>query len=102
MYMAPADIKEAIARVDIKRVYNVSEMRRDNLFPWLATSNPQIYVNAIVDDKFHENVLKTKVSGQGRGREYRIKGANIVNYLKAKIKSQNGVTKRNERGSSST
>ena len=84
-----ADIKEIIKRIDPKKVYNISEIRRDNLFPWISASNHISYIHAIFEDLTSDNLLKAKVSGSGRGREYRIKGKNIINYLTKKYHDTN-------------
>lgn len=80
------DIHRAVLKVEPTRVYNVSEMRRLDLFPWISNrSNTQSsYINAIFDDKVGENLLRVRVTGTGRGREYRIKGENIIKFLRAK------------------
>ena len=74
-----------IEKVDKNKIYTVSEMRRLDLFSWLSQKTQSTYINAIFDDRLGENLLKVKVTGKGRGRSYKIKGSNIINYLKSKI-----------------
>ena len=83
------EIDNAIKRVDPEKVYNVSEIMRDNVFPWIKAGNHLSYRNAIYEDLTGENLLKTKASGSGRGRDYKIKGANIIKYLKKKNHENN-------------
>lgn len=82
------EINKAIERVDADRVYNVTEMRRDNLFPWISESNHISYINAIFEDMGFENFLKAKVTGRGRGRDYRIRGKNIIKFLESQNEHQ--------------
>jgi len=79
-----ADTAETTKRVDPKKIYNVSEIRRENLFPWISANNHISYINAIYEDMTADNLLKVRASGSGRGREYQIKGINIITYLTKK------------------
>lgn len=98
------EINRAVQKVETGRVYNVSEMRRLDLFPWISNrSNTQSsYISAILDDKFGDNLLRVRITGSGRGREYRIKGENIIKYLRAKShgKKENAETEVGEKEAS--
>lgn len=83
------EITDAINRIDPNKVYNVSEMRRDNLFPWISNKTPSSYINAIHEDKADGNLMKSRITYSGRGRRYKIKGKNIINYLKSKTDNEN-------------
>jgi len=74
-------IEKAISRVDEQAVYNITEMRKGNFFPWISQSNNISYVNAVMDDFIAGKILKAKITGEGRGRDYKIKGTNIIKYL---------------------
>jgi hypothetical protein len=83
------ETNETIKRIDPKKVYNISEIRRDNLFPWIAVGNHISYVHAVFVDAMGERLLKAKITGSGRGREYKILGKNIINYLQNHDKNKN-------------
>lgn len=42
-------------------------------------------VAAIWHDKYSKNILKTTVTGNGKGVRYKIKGINLLAYLKTKV-----------------
>lgn len=73
-------IRDTVARVDTKREYNLSQMQRDALFPWLK--DRRTYREAIRNDILGPNVLQAKIIGEWRGRGYKITGKNIIKYLK--------------------
>lgn len=81
-----------VNKIEAKKIYNITEMRMLNIFPWISRKNQISYRNAVIEDFTGENLLKAKITGRGRGRDYKIKGINIINYLKNK--SQNGNNKR--------
>ena len=83
------DIENAIKRVDPKKDYNISEMRMDNLCPWISGKNQSSYISAVLEDAIGVNLLKVKASGTGRSRRYEIKGKNIINYLTKKYHDTN-------------
>ena len=78
------DLTDTITKVDEKKIYNITEIRRAELFPWISKSNHISYVNAIIDDHIGNNLLKADIKGSGRGRDYKIKGKNIIKFLKEK------------------
>jgi len=63
---------------------NLTEMRRKNAFPWIGKNNHEGYRNLVIEDKIGKNILKAKITGSGRGREYRIKWSNIEKYVKSR------------------
>ncbi len=83
------DIDSATKRVDPGKVYNISELRRDNLFPWLSPMNQISYTNAVHEDMTGDNLMRAKATGSGRGREYKIKGINVIKYLTKKNHERN-------------
>ena len=72
-------IQNAIKKVDSDREYNLSNIIDEELFPWVKSIKT---VRRIVKrDIDGENLLKTRVTGQGRGLVYKIKGKNIIKFL---------------------
>ncbi len=70
-------------KIDPKKIYNLTDMRRLNLFHWVGNYHNNTYKNAVIEDALGENLLKAKITGSGRGRDYKIKGTNIIIYLKS-------------------
>ena len=91
-----ADIETTIQKVEAEKMYRAADIRRLGLFPWLKESNHHGHSSAILNDKLGSNLLKARITGDGKGREYRIKGKNIIKYLEAKY----GNSKQHERSSS--
>ncbi|KKM81316.1 hypothetical protein LCGC14_1331000 [marine sediment metagenome] len=75
------EIVKAIKRVEAKEIYNVSQMRKLNLFPWVTQLNQASYINVIFTDKLEGNLLKAKIKGRDQKRSYKIKGENIIKFL---------------------
>ncbi len=74
-----AIIEKTIKKIDSEREYSLSDMLVDRLFPW--TNDFRSVRKMVGKDAIGENVLKTMVTGEGRGRQYRIKGKNIIKFL---------------------
>ena len=72
-------IKKIISSVDTNREYSISEMTREQIFPWLK--DRRSIRKAIRFDVEGPNILQVKIKGEGKGRDYKIKGKNIVKYL---------------------
>lgn len=72
-------IINAIKKVDPEREYNLSNIIGEEIFPWVKSIKT---VRRIVKrDIESENLLKTRVTGSGRGLVYKIKGKNIIKFL---------------------
>lgn len=72
-------IKEAIKKVDPDREYNLSQIKVEGIFPWVKDIRT---IRAIVKkDLWGENMLKSLITGEGRGMDYKIKGKNIIKFL---------------------
>jgi hypothetical protein len=80
--------------IEPKKIYNLTEIREGNLFPWLNQGNPAAHRNAVIEDMLGGNILKAKIAGSGRGRNYKIIGKNIIKYLEAKSHATNKKPKR--------
>lgn len=73
-------IKETIRKIEAGREYNLSHIRDEGLFPW--TSDIRTIRKMVHKDYWGDNKLKAHVAGIGRALEYKIKGANIIKFLK--------------------
>ena len=74
-------INEAtIALVDSKKEYSISELTDMQLFPW--HKDRRSYRKSIMHDMSGPNILKVKITGEGKGRDYKLIGKNIIVYLK--------------------
>lgn len=72
-------MKKVTEKIDEKKYYNISEMVALGVFDDI--SHYSSYKNRIIEDKVGENLLKVKITGTGRGTDYKILGKNIINYL---------------------
>ncbi len=87
-----------IKKVKPERIYNLTNMREDSVFPWVGKKYPAGYAGVVIDDKFGENILKAKITGKGQGRSYKIKGKNIIKFLIEKNQDGKIKIKRREKG----
>lgn len=72
-------INNAIKKIDPSKEYNLSNIIAEDVFPWVKSIKT---VRRIVKrDIEGENLLKTRVTGTGRGLVYKIKGKNIIKFL---------------------
>lgn len=65
--------------IDAEKWYTLSEVVEARLFPWCK--NIATYRAFVLSDKKAKNLLRAIIIGKGRQTTYRIKGANIINYL---------------------
>lgn len=73
-------IGQIIKKIDVNREYKLAHIRDEKLFPWV--SHVITIRKIVMRDYEGENMLKAKISGEKYGREYRIKGSNIIRFLK--------------------
>lgn len=67
--------------IEPSKHYNIGQLVALKAFPWIRTH--EAYRSIIIADKITGgNILKTRVSGAGSGVRFKIKGANIISYLK--------------------
>ena len=60
--------------------YSLQDLYRDRTFHWVKDiSAIRKFIQADIAGK---NTLKTLVTGKDQGRKYRIKGENIINFIK--------------------
>lgn len=68
-------ILEMTKKVDPKKIYTATEISKQRLIPWAKDSR-------IIAKILRSGVIETKISGQGQARRYRVKGSEIIKYLK--------------------
>ena len=73
-------IKKTINKIDPNREYSLLSMQREGLFPW--AKHRQTIRNMVKKDYWGANVLKARISGEGAGTDYAIKGRNIIKFIK--------------------
>lgn len=61
--------------------YTLADLHKHKMLWWVSSFwGVRKYV---LLDHEHDNILKAVVTGQGTGRKYKIKGENILRYIKA-------------------
>ncbi len=68
------------AKIDPKKNYSLYEIVQGRLIPGVFSIT--VASNRVKSDFFKDNILKAKVVEGMRGRTYKIKGENIIKYLK--------------------
>lgn len=68
-------------KVVAEQWYSMQDLLRDNVFPWCHS----LFAvrNFVLWDIKNHNMMKTMVTGTGRGTKYNIKGANIIKFIAA-------------------
>lgn len=72
-------IKDTIKKIDDKKTYDISEMVEIGMFWWIKDFRS--YISVIMHDYRNQNIMQTKITGEGRGIRYQIKGRNIINFI---------------------
>ena len=72
--------KDIIKRVSKNREYNLSYLRDECIFP--GEYDIRSVKKIIKLDMEKENILQAVITGKNQGTEYRIKGSNIIKFLK--------------------
>lgn len=72
-------IQAIIRKVDVKRNYNLSNIKNEGLFPW--TSDIRTIRKIVQQDMSGHGVLKVAIDFEGKGMRYQIKGKSIINFL---------------------
>lgn len=68
-------------KIDPNAWYSLNDVYTKHMFHWVRDiSAIRKFVQADIAGK---NILKTLVTGVAQGRKYRIKGENIINFIKA-------------------
>lgn len=62
-----------------EKEFSQAEFRTFRLFPWAVDS--RTWGKIIKADMFGENILKTRIEGEGYTTRYLIKGKNIIKYI---------------------
>lgn len=73
-------LEDAIKKIDPEKIYDVSKLLELKIFWWVK--NFKSYISIIMHDERNEKIMKTKITGEGRGIRYEIKGRNIINFIK--------------------
>lgn len=72
-------LKDTIKNIDPKETYDISQMVEKKMFWWIKDFRS--YISVIMHDYRNDNLMKTKITGEGRGIRYEIKGRNIINFI---------------------
>jgi hypothetical protein len=67
------------AGMDPEKEYGLMELQAAGFFPW--AKNTRTLVKIIENDRNGENMLRAKVTGEGRLRRYRVKGKHVKKFL---------------------
>lgn len=68
-------------KVQAETWYSMQDILKGKLFPWC--NSLWTVRNWVQSDIERKNILKTMVTGEGRGTKYQIKGENIIKFIKA-------------------
>jgi len=72
-------LKDTLKKIDAKKTYDISEMVEIGMFWWVKDFRS--YIGVIMHDYRSRNIMQTKITGEGRGIRYQIKGRNIINFI---------------------
>ena len=64
-------------KIDPNKTYNLTELVELRVFPWIK--DRRVYRRIIIENK---SLLRVEVKGDGKGREYRIKGKHLLKFVK--------------------
>lgn len=64
---------------NLGREFNQIDFRTFRLFPWAVDS--RTWRKIIISDLLGENVLQTRIEGEGKRSRYFIKGKNILEFI---------------------
>lgn len=70
-------------RIDPEKMYNLRELLDVGVFSVKRITSHNGLKSLIYEDRQSENLLQTEITGQGRGKDYKIKGSNIIQFLKS-------------------
>ena len=73
---------ESVKAIEPKKFYNLNQITDLGIFSGVK-SLPGCRA-IIINDLLGSNILRTEVTGSGKGRAYKIKGANIIKFLESK------------------
>lgn len=80
-------LDKALKTIESERIYSLTEIVKSGLIPHIK-SYPTAY-RAVLEDQIKpeaQRTLNATIIGEGRARTIRIKGANLIAYLKATAK----------------
>jgi len=72
-------LKDTIKKIEPEKTYDISEMVEVGMFWWVKDFRS--YISIIMNDYRNEKIMQTKITGEGRGIRYEIKGRNIINFI---------------------
>ena len=72
-------LKDTIKKIEPEKTYDISEMVEVGMFWWVKDFRS--YISIIMHDYRNEKIMQTKITGEGRGIRYEIKGRNIINFI---------------------
>lgn len=67
-----------MGRIDPKKEYELTTLAKLGVFP---QKDLRTLRKIVQRDYWGENLLKAKIEGEGNGKRYQIKGANIIKFL---------------------
>jgi len=62
------------------KTYDINELMRDQVFWWI--NSRRMYHKVLQSDMSMGNLLKTTITGSGKGKRYEILGKNIIQFYK--------------------
>jgi hypothetical protein len=77
------ELKEALRKVEAEKMYSLTEIAKKHLIPH-AKSYPTAYRIVLEDQTLPEDkqTIKAQILGEGKARTIRIKGENLIAYLR--------------------
>lgn len=72
-------LESTIKKIDPKETYDISQMVDTQMFWWVKDFRS--YISIVMNDYRKDNIMKTKITGEGRGIRYEIKGRHIINFI---------------------
>lgn len=66
--------------VQVNKTYDINELIKDKVFWWI--NSRRMYHKVVQSDMSKRNILKTTITGSGKGKRYEIQGKNIIQFYK--------------------
>lgn len=73
-------MKKTVTELNPNKEYNLSELVKLSVF---KVKSYHACKNIVMHDLMGDNILKARITGEGRGRSITLKGANVLKYLEA-------------------
>jgi len=71
--------RNAYRSQDVKKnKYDIERMMKENVFSWITSR--RMYHKIIHTDMENKNILKTTITGSGKGKRYEILEKNIIKF----------------------